>query len=170
MWKNNRIPPVAGIYKTGRGTIRISADGRSVEAGADTRINFAYVPQNYALVSGSIKDNLKLGKPAATDSEMMIALEQAGADFVFGLPEGLDTRMSEQGEGLSGGQMQRLAIARALLASGKVLLLDEFSSALDEDTEYKVIISLKRRVKDRIILVISHKQAVIDACDCVYRL
>lgn len=152
------------------GTIRISADGRSVEAGADTRINFAYVPQNYALVSGSIKDNLKLGKPAATDSEMMIALEQAGADFVFGLPEGLDTRMSEQGEGLSGGQMQRLAIARALLASGKVLLLDEFSSALDEDTEYKVIISLKRRVKDRIILVISHKQAVIDACDCVYRL
>lgn len=134
------------------------------------RINFSYVPQRNYLFSGTIRDNLRTGKAGATDTELAIVLKQAAAEFVFELPSGLDTRLNEQGEGLSGGQVQRLAIARALLCPGSVLLLDEVTSALDEDTEYEIISSLKRFVHDRIIILISHKPKVIAACDSIYQL
>lgn len=159
-----------GFINPDAGSIHINGNGRQTNIDAGTRINFAYVPQDYALLSGSIRDNLNWGKPQVTDKELIDVLEQAGADFVFGLPEGLDTRLNERGEGLSGGQMQRLAIARALLAPGEVLLLDEFTSALDSDTERMIIALLKKQVEHRIIIIVSHKRAVMEACDCVYQL
>ena len=93
-----------------------------------------YVPQGNSLWSGTIRENLLLGNPEATEEEMARMLEMAAADFVFDFPEGLDTPCSELGGGLSEGQAQRIAIARALLRPGAVLLFGEFTSSLDDDT------------------------------------
>lgn len=84
------------------------------------------------------------------------------------MPQGLDTPLKEQGEGLSGGQIQRLALARAFLYPGRILLLDEVTSALDEDTEADILLSIRRHLDSRIIILVTHKQKVIDVCDTVY--
>ena len=168
--KTTVVRLLLGFVRPDKGEIWIKGDLNSSRIKMGTRINFAYVPQDCSLFSGSIRNNLKMGKPQATEQEMITALRQAAADFVFDLPNGLDMWISERGGGLSGGQVQRLVIARALLALGNILLLDEFTSALDEDTEYEIITSLKRNVKDKLIIIVSHKQKVIEACDCVYRL
>ncbi len=129
-----------------------------------TRCNLAYVPQGNTLLSGTVRDNLRLGKLAATDEEMKEALHMSCADFLFDTPEGLDTICGEQGTGLSEGQAQRIAIARALLRDCPVLLLDEATSALDPDTERQLlsnILSDKRRT----VIFITHRLAVKDYCD-----
>lgn len=168
--KTTVIRLLLAFVRPDTGKIVLTAGLQHIEVNVDTRIDFTYVSQDCFLFSGSIRDNLRMGCPQATDEDMAVALQRAAAGFVFGLPEGMDTRVNERGEGLSGGQVQRLAIARALLVPGSVLLLDEFTSALDAGTEYEVVASLKRNVKDRIIIIVSHKQKVIDTCDCVYRL
>lgn len=136
-----------------------SADG-SWDMSPSLRCNFQYVPQGNSLVSGTVRDNLRLGKADATDSEMTEALRTACADFVLGRTEGLDTRCGEQGAGLSEGQAQRIAIARALLQPGKVMLMDEACSALDEETERNVLQNLSRCCEDRTIIWITHHSAV----------
>ena len=104
-----------------------------------TRCNFMYVPQGNSLLSGSVRANLLMARPTATDEELREVLHLAAADFVFDLPDGLDTSCAEIGRGLSEGQAQRIAIARALLRSGGILILDEATSALDPDTEQLVL-------------------------------
>ncbi len=128
------------------------------------RCNFVYVPQGNTLLSGSLRENLLLGNPQATDGEMREALRMACADFVEQLPEGLDTHFSEQGGGLSEGQAQRISIARALLRPGSVMLLDEATSALDAETERRVLENILRD-KQRTVIFVTHRTAVVDYCD-----
>ena len=128
------------------------------------RCNFVYVPQGNTLMSGTIRENLRLGKLDATDEEMLHALHVSCADFVKDLPEGLNTLCSEQGGGLSEGQAQRIAIARSLLRDRSVMLFDEATSALDPDTERQLLHNILS-THDKTILFITHRPAVIDYCD-----
>ena len=129
-----------------------------------TRGNFVYVPQGNTLLSGTIRDNLRLGRLAATEEEMDEALKESCADFVFDLPDGLDTLCGEGGAGLSEGQAQRIAIARALLRHGSVMVFDEATSALDPETEKQLLYNLLSTHK-RTIIFITHRPAVKDYCD-----
>ena len=126
------------------------------------RSNFSYIPQGNTLFSGTIRENLLMGKPDATEEEMRQALQLAMAEFVFTLPDGLDTKCAEQGGGLSEGQAQRIAIARAILHPCKVLLLDEATSALDVETEKKLLENLKQYFHDSTIIFVTHRLAVVD--------
>ena len=130
------------------------------------RCNFVYVPQGNTLLSGTLRDNLLLGNPEATDDEMVAALRMACADFVFDLPQGLDTVFAEQGGGLSEGQAQRVAIARALLRPGSIMLLDEATSALDADTERTLLHNLLSD-QQRTVIFVTHREAVVGYCDQV---
>ena len=130
------------------------------------RCNFVYVPQGNTLLSGTLRENLQLGNPQATDQQMHEALRMACADFVEELADGLDTYFSEQGGGLSEGQAQRIAIARALLRPGSIMLLDEATSALDAETEKKVLENILSNHR-RTVIFVTHRPAVVDYCDQV---
>ena len=148
-----------------------SADGKmNVPVSVATRCNLVYVPQGNSLFSGTIRDNLLVGNPDATEQQMLEALSTAAADFVQELPYGLDTQCFEKGAGLSEGQAQRIAIARALLRPGKILLLDEFSSALDAQTETLLLERLTATRSDRTMIFITHRERVIDFCDATLSL
>ena len=143
-----------------------------VKAGTGTRCNFMYVPQGSSLMSGTIRENLLLARSDAGEEEMEAALRTAAADFVLdSLPQGLDTMCSEVGGGLSEGQAQRIAIARALLHEGKVLILDESTSALDAGTEERLLENLKRDLKgEKTILFISHRESVCSCADEILKM
>ena len=132
------------------------------------RANFVYVPQGNTLLSGTIRENLCLGKHNATDEEMREALVKSCAEFVFDLPDGLDTACAEKGGGLSEGQAQRISIARALLRNRSVMLFDEATSALDPDTERRLLKNILAS-HDKTIIFITHRLAVVDYCDDVLR-
>lgn len=129
-----------------------------------TRCNFAYVPQGNTLLSGTIRDNLRLGRLTATEEEMKEALHKSCADFVFDLPDGLNTLCSEAGGGLSEGQAQRIAIARALLRQSSILVLDEATSALDPETERQLLNNILAD-RNTTVIFVTHRMAVIDYCD-----
>lgn len=133
------------------------------------RCNFVYVPQGNTLMSGTIRDNLRLGNLNATDDDMREALHKSCADFVMQLPRGLDTQCSEQGGGLSEGQAQRIAIARALLRDRQVMLFDEATSALDPDTERQLLANILSD-RSKTVIFITHRPAVVDYCDQTLRL
>jgi ABC-type multidrug transport system fused ATPase/permease subunit len=133
------------------------------------RTNFVYVPQGNTLMSGTLRDNLRLGKLDATDEEMREVLHKSCADFVFDLPDGLDTVCSEHGGGLSEGQAQRIAIARALLRDRNIMIFDEATSALDPDTERELLQNILA-THDKTIIFITHRPAVVDYCDQVLRI
>ena len=135
---------------------------QSLQLSAALRNNFSYIPQGNTLFSGSIRENLLMGNPNATTDDMQQALHTAMADFVLELPDGLDTKCAEQGGGLSEGQAQRIAIARAILHPCKVLLLDEATSALDIETEKKLLENLKQHFKGSTIIFVTHRLAVVD--------
>ena len=131
---------------------------------------FCFVPQGNTLMTGTIRYNLQLAKPDATDEELLAVLHTACADFVKDLPHGIDTELGERGSGLSEGQSQRIAIARGLLRPGTILLLDEISSALDEATERELFERLFTAYPDRTFLLITHRSLVAELCDDVIRL
>ena len=132
--------------------------------------NLSFVPQGNTLMSGTIRYNLLLAKPSATDDELLSVLHTACADFVTELPQGIDTDLGERGCGLSEGQAQRVAIARGLLHPGSILLLDEISSSLDEATEYELYSRLFAACPDKTMLFITHRPAVSRLCDEVITL
>lgn len=133
------------------------------------RCNIVYVPQGNTLMSGTIRENLRLGKPDATEEEMKKALTKSCADFVMDLPDGMDTICSEKGGGLSEGQAQRIAIARALLRNRPVMIFDESTSALDPETE-KMLLENILSGKDKTIIFVTHRPAVVDYCDQVLKI
>lgn len=131
----------------------------------DTRCNFVFVPQGNTLMSGTIRYNLQIAKPDATEEELRHVLHMAVADFVLDLPQGLDTECGERGAGLSEGQAQRIAIARGLLRSGNILLLDEISSSLDEQTERTLFTNLFENYPGKTMIMISHRPSISALCD-----
>ena len=141
------------------------SEGNAVEVSALTRGNFVYVPQGNTLFSGTVRDNLRMGCPEATDEQLLEVLRVAEAGFVLQLPRGLDSSINELGNGLSEGQAQRIAIARALLRPGRILLLDEASSALDAATEERLLQNLRHYCQGKTLLFVTHHAAVIQACD-----
>lgn len=142
----------------------------AVPASPATRCNLVYVPQGNTLFSGTIRENLLMGDPSASDDQLWKVLHIAAADFVSQLPAGLDAQCFEAGAGLSEGQAQRIAIARALLRPGSILLLDEFSSALDSETESVLLERLTSELPDHTMVFITHRDRIIDFCDSVLRL
>ena len=141
----------------------------SKELSPRMRCNFVYVPQGNTLMSGTLRDNLRMGKPDATDEEMREALHKSCADFVMDLPDGLDTVCSEAGGGLSEGQAQRIAIARALLRNRSVMLFDEATSALDPETERQLLHNILA-THEKTVIFITHRPAVVDYCDQTLRI
>lgn len=146
----------------------VDADGKRYALGADTRHCFAYVPQGNTVMAGTVAENLRLGSEDATDEELETALKDACAwEFVKELPLGINNPIGEGGKGLSEGQAQRLAIARALVRKAPVLLLDEVTSALDRETEQRVLQNLVRRGLTTV--VITHRLSVLSLCGGAYR-
>ena len=167
--KSTLIRLLLALLTPKKGSITIY-DNEEIPISASTRCNLVYVPQGNSLFSGTIRENLQMGDPKATDEKMWWALETSAADFVKELPSGLDSPCFEAGVGLSEGQAQRVAIARALLRPGKVLLLDEFSSALDTQTEDILMERLRKALPDRTMIFITHRERIIEFCDSVLRL
>ena len=159
--KSTLMRLMLALLKPDAGSITLYDKEVSLPASVSTRCNFMYVPQGNSLISGTVRENLLLGNPEATDEEMTQALHLAAADFILERAEGLDTPCSEKGAGLSEGQAQRIAIARALLQPGNILVLDEASSALDEETERQILHNLSQQsTLDRktIIWITHHAQ------------
>lgn len=160
-----------GLLRPSSGHIVLTDGVQSIEAGIDARGNFMYVPQGNSLLSGSIRENLLLADSQATEEQMREALHTAAADFVFELPLGMDTLCSEVGRGLSEGQGQRIAIARALLKKGGILILDEATSALDSETEAQVLERIHEKYHGRkTIICITHKPAAAEISDAIVNL
>lgn len=129
------------------------------------RCNFSYVPQGNTLISGTIRSNLQQGSPTASEAEMRRVLEIASADFVFQNAQGLDAPCGETGSGLSEGQAQRIAIARALLSNGNILIFDEATSALDADTERLVLKRITENFPNHTLIFITHRPEVLKYAD-----
>ena len=165
--KTTLIRLLMALLQPSEGSILI--DG--VPASPATRASFMYVPQGNTLLSGTIRENLLLADPAADEERMKEALRLAAAEFVLDLPEGLDTVCSEKGAGLSEGQAQRIAIARALLREGGILILDESTSALDGPTEARLLENISAAYKGRkTLIIISHRPSVLPLADAVLKL
>jgi ABC-type multidrug transport system fused ATPase/permease subunit len=140
--------------------------GETEKANAGTREFIAYVPQGNTLFSGTVRENIRMGNLNATEEELLEALKLAsGYEFVMGLPKGLDTVIGERGHGLSEGQAQRIAIARAFVRKAPFLILDEATSALDEATELSVLRGLKRLEPKPTCLIITHRKSILQYCD-----
>lgn len=168
--KSTLIKLILALFKPSGGEIRFYNVRQRVAASPLTRCNLSYVPQGNTLVSGTIRDNLLMGNPDATDDELRAALHTAAADFVFTLPEGMETVCGEQGSGLSEGQAQRIAIARGLLRPGGILLLDEPTSALDDETERLLMQRLAERLKGKTLIMITHRETIVRLCTAVVKL
>lgn len=165
--KTTLIRLVLSLLQPTRGSVEFYDKEKCISASPDTRCNLVYVPQGNTLLSGTIRDNLLLGNPEATEADMYQALRMACADFVFSLPDSINTVCGEGGTGFSEGQAQRIAIARALLRQGNILLLDEATSALDAETEQQLIanISSLAKAKQQTVLFITHRPAVVEYCE-----
>ena len=168
--KSTLIKLLLSLLKPAKGSIEVYNAEDSAAVSPATRSNLVYVPQGNTLFSGTVKDNLLMGNPEASDSQLEEVLHTSAADFVFSLPNGIDTQCFEAGAGLSEGQAQRIAIARALLRPGSILLLDEFSSALDAATETQLMERLTSRLPHHTMIFITHREKIIDYCDSILRL
>ena len=168
--KSTLIRLLLSLLTPQKGYIEVYNGEYSAGVSPSTRSNLVYVPQGNTLFSGTVRDNLLMGNPEASEQQMKDALHTAAADFVQELPSGLDTQCFESGAGLSEGQAQRIAIARALLRPGSILLLDEFSSALDAHTETTLMERLTSRLPDHTMIFITHREKIIDYCDSILRL
>ena len=168
--KSTLVRLLLSVLRPTGGSIEFYGGEDRFEASPRTRCNIVYVPQGNTLLSGSVRDNLRIGDPDASDERMWEALETAEAGFVHDLPDGLDTLCGEKGAGLSEGQAQRIAIARGLLRPGSILLMDEFSSSLDPETEARLVDNLGRSASGKTSIFITHREQVVSHCDRVLNL
>lgn len=164
--KTTMIRLMLGLVRPEDGSVCLTgADGRCLPVTAATRTAFSYVPQGNTVFAGTIADNLRMVRPEATDAELIAALETACAyDFVRQLPDGIYARTGELGHGLSEGQAQRIAVARAVLRGAPVLLLDEATSALDEATEQRMLENLMHSGRVQTCVLITHRAATAERC------
>ncbi|MEV6331422.1 thiol reductant ABC exporter subunit CydD [Streptomyces sp. NPDC051909] len=169
--KSTLLDVVLGFTAPEEGTVRVGgADLASLDL-EQWRSRIAWVPQRPHLFAGTIAENVRLARPDASDEAVRQALGDAGADgFVAELPDGVDTALGEDGAGLSAGQRQRLALARAFLADRPVLLLDEPTAALDGETEAAVVDAVRRLSTGRTVLLVVHRPALLAVADRVVRL
>lgn len=169
--KTTLIRLILGLLKPEKGDAVLRAsDGTEVELNAEIRHLLAYVPQGNTIFSGTIADNLRMAKTDATEVELIEALQLACAwDFVSKMPGGINSNLGERGRGLSEGQAQRIAIARAMLRDTPVLLLDEATSALDVATERKVLQNIMQARPNKTCIVTTHRPSVLTMCQRVYR-
>ena len=169
--KSTLIRLMLSLLKPEEGKIEFyDTSGEVVPASVSTRCNLVYVPQGNTLFSGSIRENLLMGDPDADEEKMWWALETAEAGFVHELPGGLDALCGEQGAGLSEGQSQRIAIARGLLRPGSILLLDEFSSSLDPETEERLMENLTAQASGKTMIFITHREKISRYCERTCRI
>lgn len=162
--KTTIVRMILALLHPQSGTVELYNSKGSREISPRMRANLVYVPQGNTLLSGTIRENLRLGRLDASDEDMKKALHLSCADFVMELPDGLDTQCAEQGGGLSEGQAQRISIARALLRDRSIMLFDEATSALDPDTERQLLQNILSK-HDKTIIFITHRPAVVDYCD-----
>lgn len=160
--KTTLIGLLLGLLRPNNGSVTAEIEGQGIVLlSADTRYLFSYVPQGNTLLSGSIRENLQIGNPAATDEEMYQVLRMAQADFVIDSAEGLDMLCGERGGGLSEGQAQRIGLARALLRKSPILILDEAFSSLDNDTAIAAMNHILEAYPHRTIIYITHREALM---------
>ena len=163
--KSTILKMLLGVYSPDGGELYLDCDPEKMIIDRSMRQMFAYVPQGNLLLSGSVRDNLTIVKPDATEEEIQRAIYVSAMDeFLPQLPLGLDTMLGESGAGLSEGQAQRLAIARAILGGAPILLLDECTSALDAKTE-EVVLQRIRALPDCTCIAVTHRPAAISLCD-----
>ena len=169
--KTTMIRLILGLVHPVDGSVTVtSSDGREVMMNADTRHLFAYVPQGNTILAGTIEENLRMAKEDASEAELIEALKLACAwEFVEKLPNGIRSIIGERGKGLSEGQAQRIAIARAILRDAPVLLLDEATSALDVATERRVLRNIITSKPNKTCIVTTHRPSVLNMCKRVYR-
>jgi ATP-binding cassette subfamily B protein len=168
--KSTLMKLMLGVYPPENGRLFVKTDDGDIALDGSTRTLFSYVPQGNMLFSGTLRDNVTFIKDDASEEEIERALEISQAkEFIDQLPQGLDTVVGENGVGLSEGQIQRIAIARAVLCDAPVILLDEATSALDEETEKNVLDNLKS-LKDVTLVIVSHKKAANAICNKVLKI
>ncbi|MCT3960296.1 ABC transporter ATP-binding protein [Elizabethkingia anophelis] len=163
--KTTLIRLLLALVKPDKGEIFINTSTEHLVLSNKYRINIAYVPQGDKLFSGSIKENLQLGEQEVSDSKLREVLYLACAEFVYDLPDGLDTIVGESGYGLSEGQAQRIAVARALMRECNIWLFDEVTSALDPDTGEKLIQRLLEAGKNKILVFVTHDMKLAGKCE-----
>lgn len=166
--KTTLLKLILALSRPTSGSIELYDSETSVPVSVKTRCNFAYIPQGNTLFSGTVRENLLMGDRNADEERMKEVLHLAAADFVMDLPEGLDTICSEAGGGLSEGQAQRIAVARGLLRPGSIVLLDEFSSALDPATEEEMLSRLTAKdglCAGKTMIFITHRESILNFCD-----
>lgn len=168
--KSTLIRLMLALLQPDEGEIAFYNSKETVKSSPHTRCNLSYIPQGNTLLSGTIRSNLLMGRPQATDQELYNALYLAAADFVTALPDGLDTPCGEGGAGLSEGQAQRIAIARGLLRPGNILLMDEPTSSLDKETEETLLKRLSGQVKGKTLIMITHRETIAGLCKEVVRM
>lgn len=169
--KTTLLRLLLGLIDPHKGRIDLySPDSDPIGVSYRTRRALVYVPQGNTLLSGSVRDNLLLGKPDASDTELEHVLQVSCAHFYKKLPDGIDTLLTEGGGGLSEGQAQRIAIARSLLRPGNIMLFDEITSALDSETELKVLQNIRKHFPSKTLIYITHHPLLVEQCDGVLRI
>ena len=159
-----------GMLEPDRGAVVLrTREGAEKPVNADLRLFFSYVPQGNTVLSGTVAENMRMVREDVTDEEIVAALKTACA-WEFVEKSGIEAKLGEHGRGISEGQAQRLAIARALVRRSPILLLDEATSALDIDTEERVLSNIIRSDPNKVIIVSTHRPSVLKLCDRVYRI
>lgn len=168
--KTTMLRLLLGLIRPQLGTAELVCGDNIYPLSAETRSAFAYVPQGNSMFAGTVRENLLLTNPTAGEQQLEQVLRTACAyDFVMGLPGGLDYVVGGRGKGLSEGQAQRLAIARALLRGAPILLLDEATSALDDATEHRLLQNLMDSGLVRTCIFVTHRPAATTICSRQFR-
>lgn len=168
--KSTLFKIMLGVYSPMSGSIDLICDDRIISCSNNTRKIFSYVPQGNLIFSGSIKENILFVNQNATESQIKTAIELSCVnEFVEKLPLGIDTKIGEKGLGLSEGQVQRIAIARALLSNAPILLLDEATSALDAKTETKILENLKS-IDNKTCIFVTHRKQALTVCNKMWEI
>lgn len=163
--KTTLIKLLLGFTTPDTGRLVMQTEDGEVPVSAATRAYFSYVPQGNTLFHGTIRENLQMAAPNGEDAVLWEALEMACAkDFVEKLPKGLDTMLGEQSSGISEGQAQRIAIARAMLRNAPVVIFDEATSALDEETEARILKNIRKKPDNTAYIIITHRKMALEYC------